>query len=212
MIRRFDETRTTFLNLNELQCWVNRVNIIIDNGLTSYFAMWSSNDVSIAPFFASAPASKIYNKNIESTFGVQSGSNANALIIKNIPLTSINEIQAIVLYNRKIEVTSRVLGLLIELYNSTNDPDLTEVFANTNVITTNVARYRYNFPSISTYTGSFATTDSTTLIISDTVALTEEANVISFPIEITGDLVANGVNINTTLADILSRLELLENP
>jgi hypothetical protein len=37
-----------------------------------------------------------------------------------MPLTSIHEIQAIVLYNRKVEVTSRVLGLLIELYNSTS--------------------------------------------------------------------------------------------
>jgi hypothetical protein len=124
--------------------------------------MWEKNDVGVPPFFASAPASKIYNNNIESTFGAQSGSNANALIIKNIPSTSIHEIQAIVLYNRKVEVTSRVLGLLIELYISTTDPDLTEVFANTNVITTNVASYRYIFPSISTYTGFFATTDLTT--------------------------------------------------
>ena len=48
--------------------------------------------------------------------------------------------------------------------------------------------------------------------MSNSIASTEEANVISYPAEITGDLVANGVNINTTLADILSRLELLENP
>ena len=114
------------------------------------------------------------------------------------------------MYNRKVEVTSRVLGLWIELYNSTNDPDLTEVLANKNVITTDVTRYRFDFASISTYTG-FVGADSITNILYNTFALTQEANVILFPAKITGDLVANGVNINTTLADILSRLELLEN-
>jgi len=93
VIRRLDETSTTLNKLIELQCWVNGINIIINNCLTSYFAMWANNDVGVPPFFASAPASKIYNNDIESTFGAQSGSNANARIIKNIPLTSINEIQ-----------------------------------------------------------------------------------------------------------------------
>jgi hypothetical protein len=89
--------------------------------------------------------------------------------------------------------------------------------ANTNVITTNVVRYRYDFPSIDTYTG-FATDDSTTNIVSNSIASTEEANFTPLSTELTGDVVAsgsitaNGVNINTTLADILSRLELLENP
>jgi hypothetical protein len=159
-------------------------------------------------------------------------SGTNALIIKSIPLTSINEIQAIVLYNRDITIAVRVTGLFFELHNSINDPNLTEVLANTNVITSNVVRYRYNFPSISTYTGVFASDDSTTLIMSDSVALTEEANVLSFSTELTGEvwggnlsvegnliaetlvvgsITSNGVNINTTLADILSRLEFLEN-
>jgi hypothetical protein len=122
---------------------------------------------------------------------------------------------------------------LFELYNSTNDPDLTEVLANTNVITSNVVRYRYNFPSISTYTGSFATADSITNIVSNSIASTEEANVFSFSTELTGEvwggnlsvegnvtaenliigsITSNGVNINTTLADILSRFTALENP
>ena len=97
---------------------------------------------------------------------------------------------------------------MIELYNSTNDPDLTEILANTNVITSDALRYRYDFPSLSTYTGSFATDDSTTNIVSNSIASTEDANIFSFSTELTGDLVSN---INTTLADILSRLELLEN-
>jgi hypothetical protein len=54
--------------------------------------------------------------------------------------------------------------------------------------------------------------------VSNSVALTQEANVISFPTEITGDLVvagdftSKGVIINTTLTDILSRLTALETP
>jgi hypothetical protein len=118
-------------------------------------------------------------------------------------------------------VTSRVLGLLIELYNSTTDPDLTEVFANTNVITTNVASYRYNFPSISTYTGSFATTDSTTLIISDNVALTEDAIFTDYAFDITGDVVLAGdltaenfivgsTNVITEITALQSRLDVEE--
>jgi hypothetical protein len=121
------------------------------------------------------------------------------------------------LYNKKDVSSSRSIGLFFELYNSTNDPDFTEVLATTNVITSNVVRYRYDFPSLSTYTGSFATDDSTTNIVGNSIASTEEANVISFPSEFTGDVVVggdltlDGVIINTTLADILSRLELFEN-
>jgi hypothetical protein len=115
---------------------------------------------------------------------------------------------------------------LIELYNSTNDPDLTEDLASTNVITTNVVIYRYNFPSLSTYTGPFATTDSTSLIISDNVALTEEANLISFPTELTGEvwggdlsvegdltaefLIAGSTNVITQLASLDTRLDTKE--
>jgi hypothetical protein len=80
--------------------------------------------------------------------------------------------------------------------------------ANTNVITTATARYRFDFPSIDTYT-EFVGENSITNIVSNSIASTEEANVISFSTELTGELVSN---INTTLADILSRLELLENP
>jgi hypothetical protein len=201
--------------LTELQVWVNGSNILFPNSasLTGYFAIWANKQIDIGSYNNSFPVSNIYNNIFEADIGTCSPqTSAAALIIKNIPLTSINEIQAIVLYNR-IDVSSiRAIGLFFELYNSTNDPDLTEDLANTNVITSDALRYRYDFPSLSTYTGSFATDDSTTNIVSNSIASTEEANVISFPAKITGDLVANGVNINTTLADILSRLELLENP
>ena len=80
--------------------------------------------------------------------------------------------------------------------------------ANTNVITSDALRYRYDFPSIDTYT-DFVGEDSITNIVSNSIASTEDANIFSFSTELTGDLVAN---INTTLADILSRLDALENP
>jgi hypothetical protein len=216
VIRRLNEADTTYINLTELQVWVNGSNILFPNStsLTGYFAIWANKQIDIGSYDNNRfPVSNIYNNIFEADLGACSPqSSAAALIIKNIPLTSINEIQAIVLYNRKDVSSIRTIGLLIELYNSTNDPDLTEDLANTNVITSDALRYRYDFPSLSTYTGSFATDDSTTNIVSNSIASTEEANVILFPAKITGDLVANGVNINTTLADILSRLELLENP
>ena len=94
---------------------------------------------------------------------------------------------------------------------------------NTNVITLKRSVYRFDFPSIDTYTGGFSSVDSITQIINEGDIIIEDANFIPFIVEITGDVVAsgaisassavvNGVNINTTLADILSRLIVLENP
>jgi hypothetical protein len=56
--------------------------------------------------------------------------------------------------------------------------------------------YRFNFPSISTYT-DFVGVSSNTNIVNDEFALTEDANVISFPTEITRDLVIVG-DLTTT--------------
>jgi hypothetical protein len=100
---------------------------------------------------------------------------------------------------------------------------LSKILANTNVITLKRSVYRFDFPSIDTYTEGFATADSITQIINEGDIIIEDANFIPFMVEITGDVVAsgsitassaivNGLNINTTLADILSRLNALENP
>jgi hypothetical protein len=195
VIRRFNEADTTTINLNELQVWVNGSNILFPNSasLTSYFALWSNKQIDRGSLLGTSPVSNIYNNTIESDIGAHSVSGTNAVIIQNIPLTSINEIQAIVLYNRTTTITNtyRVLGLFFELYNSTNDPDLTEVLANTNVITTATARYRYDFPSISTYT-DFVGEDSLTNILNNTFALAEGASLISFLTELTGDVVISG--------------------
>ena len=57
------------------------------------------------------------------------------MIKKNNSLTNINNLQALVLYNNKGTVLERVVGLVFEHYNSTNDTDLTTALANTTVIT-----------------------------------------------------------------------------
>jgi hypothetical protein len=185
------------IGLRELQTWVNGVNIMIDNGLTSYFAFWTDKETDIG--FTYNP-SLAYNNIIVNSTATEAKISPElsitdiniALIIKNIPLTSINTIQSLFLYIRVINRTgNRTIGCAIELYNSINDPDLMEVLATTNVITSNVDTYRFDFPSISTYT-DFVGEDSITHILNNTFAFTEVANVICFPTKITGDIVISG--------------------
>ena len=136
VIRRLDETDFETINLNEIQVWVGGVNIMVldTNTLTSYFANWSEKDT---PITAQRATEGIYNNIIESgsEFGTHSaGTSTNALIIKDIPLTFINDIQAIVLYNRT-NASVRAIGLIIELYNNVDDPSLIEPLTTTNPIT-----------------------------------------------------------------------------
>ena len=129
-------------------------------------------------------------------------------------------------------------GLSIELYNSS---DLTTTLANTNIITTRRKVYRFDFHSIDTYTLGFSSVESSTqIVIGGSDVIQEDAIFTSLEVGINGDVVVtgaitasgaitansaivngaitassailNGVNINTTLADILSRLDALENP
>jgi len=99
--------------------------VLDTNTLTSYFCNWSEKDV---PLNGLRDTDGIYINIIEdrSDFGTHSGgTSTNALIIKDIPLTFINDIQAIVLYNRTNSAQS-ALGLIIELYNTEDDPSLIE--------------------------------------------------------------------------------------
>jgi len=205
----------SFLALRELQCWVNNINILFDNDLISNYALWTDKDTSLGGL-----TENVYN-NITSVISYEvidtADSSDIALIIRNIPLTSIKTIQSIVLYSRTAG-KQQSEGLAIELYNSTTDPNLSKILANTNIITIRRSIYRFDFPSIDTYTGGFATVNSITQIINEGDILIEDANFIPFVVEITGDVVvsgsitSSGVNINTTLTDILSRLTALENP
>jgi len=103
------------IGIREIQCWVNGVNIMIDNGLTSMFASWLNKEIDIGPQGASTPSTLAYNNVLEindtSTGGAlsSSGDINNALIIKNIPLTLIIDVQALVLYNRDINNTGQVI-------------------------------------------------------------------------------------------------------
>jgi hypothetical protein len=186
------------IGIREIQCWVNGVNIMIDNGLTSYFAYFLNKEADIGPQGASSPSTLAYNNVIEinetSTGGAlsSSGNVNNALIIKNIPLTLIIDIQALVLYNRDINNTGQVIvGVGIELDNSIKDPNLTKPLATTPVITSTAELvYRYNFPSIDTYT-NFIGENSITNIVNNTFAFTQEGIVSSYT-EITGDVVVKG--------------------
>ncbi len=67
VIRRFDNTSTLALNLNEIQVFVNNVNIIFPNptGLTSYFADWSAKFTPIAPRTVNTGTEEVYNNIIE---------------------------------------------------------------------------------------------------------------------------------------------------
>ena len=69
--------------MNELQCWVNRVNILVEysEALTSYFANWMNKNIALAPR-ENAHVSNIYNNIIKADFGTHSVLGANAIIIK----------------------------------------------------------------------------------------------------------------------------------
>ena len=94
---------------------MNGSNILFPNSasLTSYFALWSYKQVALASYQDNYPVSNVFNNIIETGFGIHSVEGANAIIIKNIPLTSINEIQSIVLYNRVITLDERSIGFFL---------------------------------------------------------------------------------------------------
>jgi len=208
------------IGVKELQCWVNGVNIMTDNGLTSYFASWLDKDTDTGPQNVATPSTLAHNNSLEDLGALSTGSEGlnSALIIKNIPTTSIHNIQAIVFYSRDSNDTLQTaVGLGIELYNSTNDPNLTTPLASTPVITaTALLVYRYDFPSIDTYT-DFVGVNSISNIVNNTFAFTQVIVVISYT-EITGDVVVAGdltaenfvvgsTNVITELTSLDTRLD-----
>jgi len=202
--------------LRELQCWVNDSNIMINGDIIRYFAEFTNKDVDVGSYLS---VSNINNNIIKGDGGGAVSStdynNKNiSLICKEIPRTKIQDIQSIVVYNRAR--FDRGIGRAIELYNSLNDPNLESPLASTNEITTEEEVYRYDFPAIDTYSGVFFDTDSITQIASDTLALkevvsefAESANITgglkvdtittTGNVDITGDLVVNGVNVITEI-------------
>jgi hypothetical protein len=97
------------------------------------------------------------------------------------------------------------VGTAVELYNRSNDPNLNQILASTNIITTIADVYRFDFGGIGTYNKAFVNEDSITNIASNTYALTEISEVntrVGLKIEnaglrMDGDLRVGGV-INQT--------------
>jgi len=105
----------------------------------------------------------LFNNVIEGSIGASASAPVNAVIIKNIPLTIVNDIQAIVLYHRGGPGNvGRAIGFTIELYNNDTeyDPNLLSPLATTTPITIGLCGYRYDFPSFDTYTLGFADGES----------------------------------------------------
>jgi hypothetical protein len=169
------------------------------NDFIGYFSDWS-NDRSFpsgdrGSRLGTGQVFKAYNNSLEFDLGAHSDG-GNAIIITNIPLTAVEDIQALTIYNRQNGTESqegRIVNMFFELYNSTYDPTYIKPLATTRPITESFYIYRFNFASISTYTGSFATAPSITEIPSETLA--ETSNGI-FPeistFDITGDIVLAG--------------------
>jgi hypothetical protein len=221
---------TPQINLNEIQCWVGGVNILPPNSndLIGYFADWDldksypSGDTGSRQ--DTGQVFKLYNDVIEGDFGAHSNQFSGAVIITNIPLTAVEDIQALVVYNRQDSTEaqeSRIVNMFFELYNSTYDPTYTTPLATTTPITTAqqaLKVFRFDFASISTYT-EFVGENSITNIVSNSFAETANG---TFPaistFEITGDVVVAGdltaenfivgsTNVITELTSLDTRLD-----
>ena len=183
VVRRMTNSTSEYLIVMELQLWVNGSNILPTNigtnnntaGLalgnnTTFF----SNDTNLTiSSLSSADASQVCDNNFNEIYPVAGN---NSLYIPINTSTNINEVQAITYFNRSNTSNGEfpdVIGLRIELYNRANDPTLSNPLAYTNTISSAAAVYRFDFQSIGTYTGTFATANSTTQIASSTYALTE---------------------------------------
>ena len=92
------------------------------NDLIGYFANWN-NDRSfpsgdLGSRLGIGPVTRAYNNTLEVDFGAHSDS-GNAIIITNIPLTALEDIQAITLYNRQNGTDSQEEGIFNMFLNYT---------------------------------------------------------------------------------------------
>ena len=142
VFRRPNETPQ--INLSEIQCWVGGVNILPPNSndLISYFAIWDTDKSFPSGDTGSREGTgqvfKLYNNVIEAGFGGHSNQNSSAVIITNIPLTAVEDIQALIVYNRQDALEAqevRIVNMFFELYDSTYDPTYTTPLGTTTPIT-----------------------------------------------------------------------------
>ena len=168
------------IGFREIQVWVNGSNIMVNNGVSGYFALFANNQDDIGFTFSPELGINDIVEELTDNDTTLTASNSIdiALIYKDIPLTSVDLLEAFVFYNRTSNNTGgRAIGLAIELYNSINDPNLTTALATTNVIENLADVYRFDFPDITTYSSEFSSGNSTTQIVDNTFALTENATI-----------------------------------
>jgi len=93
--------------------------------------------------------------------------------------------------------------LAIELYNSKNDPNLTTILAQSNEISERHSVFRFDFPSIDTYTLAF---NSGGILPSDgayiNLVTLEVITPFSFPFDVIGNLDVSGSLTLPTIEDV----------
>jgi hypothetical protein len=152
------------MNLSEVQIWVDYKNLLFESSsrLTSSIVSWSDKDLDIG-YQSDAPPSILY-ANIRTYFTswvlspVNSPSDV-AIIIKNIQLTKITETQSIQFFNSTFSSLLYYdisIGLTIELYSSVNDPNFNTMLAHSSEFIKRWSVYRFDFPSIDTYSLLFS--------------------------------------------------------
>jgi hypothetical protein len=194
------------IDLNELQIWVNDANILVENAssLISSVVSWSNKDIDLG---SQKLPTNLYNGVLSDGDGVLTldpSPTDIAIIIKNIPTTKINDIHAVqVMNNTSATLGNRAIGLAIELYNSKNDPDLTTILAQSNEISVMDSVYRFDFPSIDTYTlvfnGGGILPDSGAYV---NLVTLEVVTPFSFPFNVIGNLDVSGSLILPTIGDV----------
>ena len=113
------------------------------------------------------------------------------------------------LYNRTSQEgrKNRAIGLAVELYNIENDINLKNPVYSTDEITIAEDVYRYDFPSIDTYTGGFSDAISISQIASETLALKEVVSIYSA--NITGGLKVDTITL-PTIGDVETSIQQLQ--
>jgi hypothetical protein len=103
---------------------------------------------------------------------------------------------------------NRAIGLAIELYNSKNDPDLNTILAQSNEILVRDSVYRFDFPSINTYTLPFGIQG----ILPDSGAYVnlvtlEVVTPFSFSFNVIGNIDVNGSLILPRIGDVETTIQ-----
>jgi cytoskeletal protein CcmA (bactofilin family)/microcystin-dependent protein len=198
-----------YINLRELQVWINGVNIIpvlpVSNntsgqelGSTTEFFN-KTTKLTLSALNTNTRASNIGNNQIADDTHSNEFNNTTALYIPLLTPRNAYSIQAIVLYNTATSTqnANRAINLAIELYNKATDATLSSPLVSTNNISSGVEVYRWDFPAISTYpSASFVGANSLTNIVNNTYALTQVVSIITSnsqgDLEITADLSITG--------------------